>query len=257
VWSFCIFTTMEPYVKHFIDASCGTLEFGNPAGNSLPTQLLNDLLFQFQQLKKHPEVKTIVLQSAGNRAFCGGASFSEMKSLKTAEEATAFFMGFARIINAIRTSDKFVVVRVQGKVVGGGVGLVAACDYAIAQESAQVKLSELSIGLGPYVIEPAVSRKIGPAAFAHLSLEAESWKSALWAEEKGLYNKVVATEEELNRQVKETAQRLSSYAPEAIKNLRALHWKNTDHWETLLPNNAKITANLLLNEATQIFLNSL
>ena len=248
---------MKPYVKHFIESSYGVLEFGNPAGNSLPSKLLNELQLQFQQLEKNPKVKAIVLQSDGEKAFCGGASFSEMKVLTTVDEATAFFMGFAKIINAIRTSKKFVIARVQGKVVGGGVGLVAAADYVIAQDCALVKLSELSIGIGPFVIEPAVSRKIGSTAFAQLSLEAASWKTAEWAESKGLYNKVVSSFKELNQEVKITSQRLSSYAPEAVKSLRKLHWKNTDHWDTLLPNNAQITAKLLLNKETQLILNSL
>ena len=166
-------------------------------------------------------------------------------------------MGFAKVINQIRNLSKFIIAQVQGKVVGGGVGLVAACDYVIAHESAGVKLSELSIGIGPFVIEPAVSRKIGTTAFAQLSLEAERFKSARWAEEKGLYISVVSSEESLKKNVTETALRLASYAPEAVKNLRKLHWKETDHWETLLPQNAEITAKLVLEEATQNILKSL
>ena len=164
---------MEAYVTHRREGSCGILEFGNPAGNSLPGKLLEKLHKKLHHLEEDDQVAVIVLQSMGNRAFCGGASFSEMKGLKTVEEATAFFMGFAKVINQIRNLSKFIIAQVQGKVVGGGLGLVAACDYVIAHESAGVKLSELSIGIGPFVIEPAVSRKIGTTAFAQLSLEAE------------------------------------------------------------------------------------
>jgi methylglutaconyl-CoA hydratase len=248
---------MEAYVTHRQEGSCGILEFGNPAGNSLPGKLLEELHKKLHHLEEDDQVAVIVLQSMGNRAFCGGASFSEMKGLKTVEEATAFFMGFAQVINQIRNLSKFIIAQVQGKVVGGGVGLVAACDYVIAHESAGVKLSELSIGIGPFVIEPAVSRKIGATAFAQLSLEAERFKSALWAKEKGLYSSVVSSEESLKKNVTETALRLASYAPEAVKNLRKLHWKETDHWQTLLPQNAEITAKLVLEEATQNILKSL
>jgi len=248
---------MEAYVSHRREGTCGILEFGNPAGNSLPGKLLDQLYKKLKLLEEDDQVAVILFQSSGNRAFCGGASFAEMKNLKTLDEATAFFMGFAKVINQIRVLNKFVIARVQGKVVGGGVGLVAACDYVIAHENAAIKLSELSIGIGPFVIEPAVSRKIGTTAFTQLSLDAERFKSAEWAKRKGLYNTVVPTEEILDQNVMETAHRLASYAPKAIKNLRKLHWKDTDHWKTLLPKNAEITAKLVLEEATQNILKSL
>src|SRR6056300_78146 len=248
---------MEAYVSHRREGTCGILEFGNPAGNSLPGKLLDQLYKKLKLLEEDDQVAVILFQSSGNRAFCGGASFAEMKNLKTLDEATAFFMGFAKVINQIRVLNKFVIARVQGKVVGGGVGLVAACDYVIAHENAAIKLSELSIGIGPFVIEPAVSRKIGTTAFTQLSLDAERFKSAEWAKRKGLYNIVVPTEEILDQNVMETAHRLARYAPKAIKNLRKLHWKDTDHWKTLLPKNAEITAKLVLEEATQNILKSL
>jgi len=249
--------SMETYVKHFREGDCGIVEFGNPAGNSLPANLLDQINEKLLALGKDPKVKVILLQSAGARAFCGGASFSEMKSLKSHKEATAFFMGFARIINSIRTLEVFVVARVQGKVVGGGVGLLAACDYVIAHENAAVKLSELSIGIGPYVIEPAVTRKIGATAFTQLSLDAERWKDAHWAAQKGLYNLVVSSESELNQKVLQNVKRLASYPSKAVKNLRRLHWKDTAHWEELLPKNAEITGKLVLETATQKILKSL
>jgi methylglutaconyl-CoA hydratase len=248
---------MEPYVKHFREGARGIVEFGNPSGNSLPARMLDKINEKILALGNDPKVKVIILQSSGSRAFCGGASFSEMKNLKNHEEATSFFMGFAHIINSIRTLEVFVVARVQGKVVGGGVGLIAACDYVIAHESASVKLSELSIGIGPYVIEPAVTRKIGSTAFTQLSLDAESWKEAHWAAQKGLYNLIVSSESELDQKVLQNAQRLASYPSKALKNLRRLHWKDTAHWEELLPKNAEITAKLVLEAATQKILKSL
>jgi methylglutaconyl-CoA hydratase len=248
---------MEAYITHFEKEGIGYLEFGNPAGNSLPSKLLYDLEARLEILANSETVKVIVIQSAGQRAFCGGASLSDMKALKNLKEATHFFMGFAKLLNRIRLLDKFVIGRVQGKVVGGGVGLVAACDYAIALETASVKLSELSIGIGPYVIEPAVSRKIGTTAFSQLSLEAHQWKSAQWAAQKGLFAEVCTTLEALDQNVNAMATRLARYPQKANLNLRKLHWKDTEHWENTLPHNAEITAKLALEQATQDILKKL
>jgi methylglutaconyl-CoA hydratase len=248
---------MEAYVRHFENNQIGYLEFGHPSANSLPLYLLEQLDHQLNELSKKETVQVIVIQSSGDRAFCAGASFEEMKELKNKEEATAYFMGFANLINRIRLLKKFVIVKVQGKVVGGGVGLVAACDYAIALDTAEIKLSELSIGIGPYVIEPAVSRKIGTTAFRQLSLDAHQWKSAKWAQQKGLYTTVCHSKEALDKNVVNTATRLGSYSPIANENLRKLHWKDTDHWNTLLERNAEITANLALQKATQNILKKL
>tara|TARA_X000000368_G_scaffold388244_1_gene349614 strand:- start:314 stop:814 length:501 start_codon:yes stop_codon:yes gene_type:complete len=166
-------------------------------------------------------------------------------------------MGFADVINTLRKLSKFVIARVHGKVVGGGVGLVAACDYAIATKNAYSKLSELSIGIGPYVIEPVVSRKIGLTAFSQLSFDAENWKNSDWSLNKGLFSEVVENENELNNKLDEITNRISSYSPNAVKNLKQLYWKNTDHWDDLLPKNAEITARLVLEEAAQKILKNL
>jgi methylglutaconyl-CoA hydratase len=242
---------MEPYVSHFEKDSIGYLEFGHPSANSLPLELLQKLEQKLNILSKNRQVKVIVIQSNGHSTFCAGASFNEMKKMKNKKEATAFFMGFANLINTIRSLNKFIIAKVQGKVVGGGVGLVAACDNAFALEAASVKLSELSIGIGPYVIEPAVSRKIGAAAFRELSLDANKWKPAKWAKKKGLYRSVCKSKEALNQKVLKTATRLARYPQKANTSLRKLHWKETDHWDVLLPKNAEITAKLALEKATQ------
>ena len=248
---------MEIYVKHYREAAVGVLEFGDPSGNSLRENSLKELQKQLLDLEADEKVRVIILQSAGSKAFCGGASFTEMKELKDINQATVFFMGFANVINTLRSLSKFVIARIQGKVVGGGVGLVSACDFAIATKSAYIKLSELSIGLGPYVIEPAVSRKIGSSAFSQLSLDTENWKNPEWSLSKGLFADVVKNEDELNKKVNETAERISAYSPTAVKSLKKLHWKNTDHWVTLLPKNAKITARLVLEKTTQKILKNL
>ena len=245
------------YVKHYKEGPIGVLEFGNPAGNSLSSNSLKELQKQLLALEEDDQVRVIILQSGGSRAFCGGASFSEMKELEDLRQATQFFMGFAHMINALRGLSKFVIARIQGKVVGGGVGLVSACDFAIATKSAYIKLSELSIGLGPYVIEPAVSRKIGLSAFSQLSLDTENWKNPEWSLSRGLFADIVKNEEELNKKVNETAERISAYSRTAVKSLKKLHWKNTDHWETLLPKNAEITARLVLEKTTQKILKNL
>mgnify|MGYP000908118602 FL=1 len=248
---------MEAYVKNYCEGNIGFLEFGNPAGNSLPSPLLKAFKAGLIALEKDSNVRVIIIQSFGDRAFCGGASLAEMKTLQTLEEATAFFMGIADLINTLRSLSKFVIGRVHGKVVGGGVGLVAACDYVLANRTAQIKLSELSIGIGPYVIEPVVSRKIGGTAFAQLSLDAHQWKSATWAEDKGLYHALFETQVELDLAVKTNAERFASYPEKAVKTLRKLHWKETEHWDKLLPKNAAITGELALQEATQNILKKL
>lgn len=247
---------MEGSVHSHIKENQAHIEFQHPAGNSLPGGLLDALCKALREADENPEVRVIVLGSKGTGAFCGGASLTELKAVADHDAATRFFMGFAHLINTLRKLSKFVVVRVHGKIVGGGVGLIAACDYVVAHQKAAVKLSELSIGIGPYVIEPAVSRKIGTTAFANLSLEAHQWKSAEWALDKGLYAQVTASEEALHLAVNEIAKKLGSYAPSAIKTLRNLHWKDTQHWEQLLAENAKITATLALQPATQSILKS-
>ncbi len=248
---------MEIYVEQYREDDCGIIEFGNPAGNSLDTDNLKRLREQLLEFETDSLIKVIVLQSSGSKAFCGGASFTEMKELKDLKQATLFFMGFAHIINTLRGISKFVIARVQGKVVGGGVGLVAACDYAIATKNAFIKLSELSIGIGPYVIEPVVSRKIGTTAFSQLSFDAENWKNTEWSLSRGLFSDVVENENELNKKVHKITKRISSYSPKAVKNLKKLYWKDTHHWDALLTKNAEITARLVLEETAQKILKEL
>ena len=242
---------MEPFVRHHIKGNCGILEFGNASGNSLTSDMLKKLTQNLMLLDSSKLVKVIILKSSGLKAFSGGASFTELKTLKSLDKAKEFFIGFANLLNVFRTLRKFVILQVQGRVVGGGIGIVAACDYTIAYEKAEIKLSELSIGLGPFVIEPAISRKIGSAAFAQLSLEAENWKTAKWAKRKGLYNSVVNSHKELEISAGKLAEKFGNYSGDAMKNLRKLHWKNTEHWEDTLKSNAEITAKLLLKDTAQ------
>lgn len=228
-----------------------TIEFGHPASNSFPSELLARLTNELQKLSKNDEVSVIILKSEGDRAFCAGASFDELVSITNLEEGKQFFSGFANVINAMRTCGKIIIGRIQGKTVGGGVGLASACDYALATEAASIKLSELTIGIGPFVIEPAVTRKIGLAATSELTLDATSWKTAYWAKEKGLYANVFETIKELDDEVDLLANKLASYNPQALSELKIIFWQNTENWDVLLSERAKISGELVLSDFTK------
>jgi methylglutaconyl-CoA hydratase len=227
------------------------VEFGHPASNSLNTELLGRLCAEFDALGSRDEVSVILIQSEGDRAFCAGASFDELLQVKTPEDSAAFFSGFANLINAMRTCPKPIIGRIHGKAVGGGVGLIAACDYALASESASIRLSELSIGIAPLVIAPAVKRKAGTGGLSALSLSPKEWKSAYWAKEHGLFNKVFETRSELDKEAEFFASQLASCAPEALTQMKKALWEGTDHWETLLPERAALTGKLALSKITQ------
>lgn len=235
----------------YIQNKIATVEFGHPASNSFPSELLVRLTNELNLLSKNDEVSIIILKSEGEKAFCAGASFDELVAIKNLEEGKQFFSGFANVINAMRTCEKLIIGRVQGKTVGGGVGLIAACDYALATEQAAIKLSEISIGIGPFVIAPAIERKMGLAALSELTLEATSWKNAYWANEKGLYANVFETIKELDDEVQLLALKLASYNPDSLKEIKKVFWQNTNHWNELLSERASITGELVLSEFTK------
>ncbi len=228
-----------------------TILFGHPASNAFPGQLLARLSTAFDQLSADDEVRVIVLRAEGTRAFCAGASFDELMAVSNEAEGKAFFSGFAHVINAMRSCTKLIIGCVQGKAVGGGVGLAAACDYVIATEHASIKLSEFTIGIGPFVIAPAVERKIGVAGLAELTLAASEWKSAYWAKEKGLYAKVFETQQEAEQEVAVLANTLASYNLEALTEMKKVFWEGTEHWATLLLERAATSGKLVLSEATK------
>ncbi len=234
-----------------IDASIATIEFGHPASNSFPSSLLHELTQTIETVGHDPEVMVLVLKSQGTAAFCAGASFDELLAVTTEAEGKTFFSGFAHLINAMRKCPKIIVGRVQGKTVGGGVGITAACDYVLATQEANIKLSELAIGIGPFVIEPAVSRKIGKTALAELSLAASEWKSAAWAKEKGLYANTFESIEKLDEAITVLVNQLASYNPEALVEMKKVLWEGTAHWDSLLLERAAITGKLVLSEATK------
>ena len=235
----------------------GKIHFFHPKGNCLPTEIIKSIVDCLNQAEKDPDINVVILESGGSSSFCSGASLSELKSIKNIEMGTTFFMGFAKLLNTIRKMSKFILARVHGKVVGGGVGIVSACDYAFATKNASIKLSELSIGLGPYVIEPALTRKIGNTAFTQLSIDSSIEKSANWGIEKGIFAHLSPDIDEMDKALNQKAQLIASYTLEACSQLRKLHWKNTQHWETELFKNAKITAQLALSDYSQNFLKSI
>lgn len=237
-----------------IKNNIGTIEFYHPKGNSLPGHLLRELAEKITEVGENSNAHVLVIKSRGDGAFCGGASFDELIAIENEDEGKHFFMGFALVLNAMRTCPKLIIVRVQGKAVGGGVGIAAAGDYTFAHESSSVKLSELALGIGPFVVGPAVQRKVGPSAFGALSIDATSWYEASWAREKGLYTKVLDTHEELDRSVDELAHKLANSSPEAMAELKKVLWKSTDYWDSQLEQRAEISGRLVLSDYTRDFI---
>jgi methylglutaconyl-CoA hydratase len=241
----------QGYVTYAInEVGVGTIEFGHPLSNSLPGKVLRNLAETVTQLGNDPEVKVIVLRSSGEKAFCAGASFDELISIQDFETGKIFFSGFANVINACRKAPKFVIGRVQGKAVGGGVGLASAVDYCLATRHADVKLSELAVGIGPFVVGPAVERKIGLSAMSELAINATEWRSAEWAKRKGLYTDVYDTVEEMDAELSRLVKQLSRSNPEAMAMLKAVFWKGTEHWDQLLDERAGMSGKLVLSDFT-------
>jgi len=230
-----------------ITNTIATVQFGHPASNSFPRKLLDRLTAEINSLSFNKNVSVIILKSEGSRVFCSGASFDELLQVENEEQGTDFFSGFAHLLNAMRNCSKLIIGRVQGKAVGGGVGIISACDYALATPESAVKLSELAIGIGPFVIEPAVSRKIGKAAMAEMTLAAYEWKSAEWALSNKLFSEI-HNAENLDDAVADFAQKLSAYNPEALQEMKKIIWEGTEHWESLLIERAAITGKLVLSD---------
>lgn len=234
-----------------IENGIATVEFGHPASNSFVSELLDRLAKEFAKLAANDEVSIVILKSEGDRAFCAGASFDELVAISNLEEGKQFFSGFANVINAMRNCPKPIIGRVQGKTVGGGVGLAAACDYVHATVEAAIKLSEISIGIGPFVIAPAVERKMGKAALAELSLYPTEWKNAYWAKEKGLYAKVYDSISEMDKELDIHLQKLATYNPEALSQMKKVLWEGTEHWGKLLLERAEASGKLALSPNTK------
>lgn len=225
----------------------GSVTFGHPKGNSLPGLLLAELTARITALGQEPRVGVIVLGSEGTGAFCAGASFAELSAIADVESGTCFFMGFANLINAMRECPKLIVARVHGKVVGGGVGMVAASDYALATTAAQVKLSELAVGIGPFVVGPVIERRIGVGNYAALGIDAATWRSAEWAHQHGLYAELHEDGAALDARVAALVRRLAGSNPEATAAMKRVFWEGTEHWRELLAARARLSGTLVVS----------
>ncbi|AXT19158.1 enoyl-CoA hydratase/isomerase family protein [Flavobacteriaceae bacterium AU392] len=241
----------DPYVKQTIENEVGTIEFFHPAHNSLPGNILSKLAETITEAGKNDAIKVIVLKSGGERTFCAGASFKELISIDDAETGRVFFSGFANVINAMRKCPKFIIGRIQGKTVGGGVGLASATDYCMATKFAAIKLSELNIGIGPFVVGPAVERKLGLSGMSQIAIDANSFYPAEWAKQKGLFTQVFDTTEELDEAVKAFSENLCTYNTEAMKEMKTIFWNGTEHWDSLLMERAEISGRLVLSDFTK------
>ena len=242
---------MKPYVSIKNKNGVGYIEFFHPAQNSLPGHILSELARTITTAGDDLNIKVIVLQSGGDRTFCAGASFNELIDINDEETGKTFFSGFANVINAMRKCPKFIIGRIQGKTVGGGVGLAAATDYCMATKFAQIKLSELNIGIGPFVVGPAVQRKLGLSGMSQIAMDANSFYTAEWALQKGLYTHVYDSVEELDEAVTTFAEGLCAYNPKAMSEMKTMFWRGTEDWDQLLAQRAKISGRLVLSEFTK------
>jgi methylglutaconyl-CoA hydratase len=243
--------TLQGRVDTSIENGVATISFFHPAHNSLPGRMLAKLTEAINQAGANAAVKVVVLKSEGERTFCAGASFDELAAINDFETGKQFFMGFANVINAMRKCPKFIIGRIQGKAVGGGVGLCAATDYCIASKWASVKLSELAVGIGPFVVGPAVERKIGKSAMTQLSINATEWKTAEWAKNKGLFTEVFDTVEQVDAYVVHLCEKLAASNPEAMQMLKAVFWEQESNWDELLAERAAMSGQLVLSHFTK------
>ncbi len=241
----------EAYVNLHIENEVGYIEFFHPAHNSLPGNILAKLAQTITDAGNNPEIKVIVLKSGGDRTFCAGASFNELINIDDPTTGKVFFSGFANVINAMRKCPKFILGRIQGKTVGGGVGLAASTDYCMATKFAAIKLSELNIGIGPFVVGPAIERKMGLSAMSQIAIDANTFYPAEWAKQKGLFTHVYDSTEELDEAVKATAEHLCTYNTEAMLEMKKIFWKGTDDWDDLLAERAQTSGRLVLSDFTK------
>lgn len=239
---------MDAFVNHNIENGLATIQFYHPAHNSLPGHMLAKLAHTIDELGQDERAKIILLTSEGEKTFCAGASFDELSSIQDFETGKKFFSGFANVILAIRNCPKIILCRIHGKAIGGGVGLAAAADYAFATKYASIRLSELAVGIGPFVIGPAVERKMGTSAFQKMALTPDEWQTAEWAKQKGLYNEVFESTQQLDEYILYFSNKLSSYNPQALYKLKTVFWEGTENWDQLLFERAAISGELVLSD---------
>lgn len=242
---------MEGHVTAHIEHGINTIEFYHPQSNSLPGKILDQLAYQIHAAGLDINTRVIILRSGGDGVFCSGAAFTELTAIKTASEGTKFFSGFAGVINAMRKCPKMIIARIQGKCIGGGVGIAAAADYCICIDKSEIRLSELSIGIGPFVIGPAIIRKIGESAFAQLAIDSNLWRTSEWAKRKGLFAEVHPSIDNMDESVYRLANTLAHSNPEAMREMKKMFWQGTEHWDELLRERAAISGKLVLSSFTK------
>ncbi|MDW3194436.1 MAG: enoyl-CoA hydratase/isomerase family protein [Cytophagales bacterium] len=246
--------SQEAYVNLTVSEGIGTIEFFTPQSNSLPGTILAKLAQMVTEAGNNPEIKVIILKSGGERAFCAGASFDELLAIEDPANGKDFFMGFANVINAMRKAPKFIIGRVQGKAVGGGIGLASATDYCFATRFAAIKLSELAVGIGPFVVSPAIERKMGVSAVSQMGINASEFHDAKWASDKGLYSQVLDDAAEMDEAVNTLADKLVKSNPEAMAEMKKIFWRGTEDWDNLLAERAQISGNLVTSDFTKQFI---
>ncbi|MDQ2718841.1 MAG: enoyl-CoA hydratase/isomerase family protein [Bacteroidota bacterium] len=242
--------TKDGYVKSHTEHAITTIEFFHRQGNSLPGKLLSSLEQEIHYAGTH-DSKVVILKSGGTGAFCAGASFDELIAIQNEQEGKEFFSGFANVINAMRKCNKLIIGRIHGKCVGGGLGLAAAADYTIAVKEAEIKLSELAIGIGPFVVGPAIERKIGTSAFSQLAIDSTLWRNADWAKKKGLFFEVHESIQNMDESIDRLAYALAHSNPEAMSEMKKMFWKGTENWDTVLREKAAISGKLVLSDFTK------
>ncbi len=238
------------------DKGIATIQFFHPRSNSLPGKILAKLAKTIIEAGNNDAIKVIILKSAGERAFCAGASFDELIAINDIQTGKTFFAGFANVINAARKCPKLIIGRVQGKAVGGGVGLASAVDFCYATKFASVKLSELAVGIGPFVVGPAVERKIGTSAMSMMAINATHWYTANWAKEKGLYSEIFEDINAMDNAIDTLSEKLATSNPEAMQELKKIFWEGTAHWDILLTERAAMSGKLVLSEFTKKAINA-
>ncbi len=242
---------MEGYVTAHVEHGINTIEFSHPQSNSLPGKLLEQLAHQIHAAGLDAHTKVVILRSGGEGTFCAGASFAELSGIQTEAEGLKFFSGFAAVINAMRKCPKLIIARIQGKCIGGGVGIAAAADYGIAWEKCEIRLSELSVGIGPFVVGPAIERKIGASAFSQLAIDSTLWRNSEWAKRKGLFAEVHPNIENMDESVYRLANTLAHSNPDAMREMKKMFWKGTENWDELLRERAAISGRLVLSSFTK------
>ncbi|HMP94372.1 MAG TPA: enoyl-CoA hydratase/isomerase family protein [Phnomibacter sp.] len=241
----------QGYVQTETHRGITTITFHHPQSNSLPARMLQELTKAIHGAGNEDDCRVIVLRSEGEKAFCAGASFEELLDIQKEQEGYRFFSGFAHVLNAMRKCPKFIIGRIHARCVGGGVGLAAGCDYAIAAPGADVKLSELAVGIGPFVVGPAVERKVGMAGFSSLAIDATMWRNAEWCKRKGLYSELHPSQQDADESIFRLSSQLAASNPQAMAELKKVLWKGTEHWDELLAERAAISGRLVLSHFTR------